>query len=260
VKLIDTHCHLDFADFDADRSALLAAMAAKGVIAAIVPGVSANHWQNVLALAAAHPNIYPALGIHPCFIDQSQPDDLNRLEALIDKQQKKLVAIGECGLDFVVAQTDEQRQLQLVYFNAQLVLAKQFKLPVIIHHRKSHDIILRQLRAHKLPKGGVVHAFSGSYQQAKQYLDLGFKLGVGGTVTYERAIKTRDVIAKVPLAGLVLETDAPDMPIYGRQGARNSPEFINEIFTVLTQLRDEPASDIEAQLLNNTREVFGLQV
>ena len=137
-------------------------------------------------------------------------------------------------------------------------MAKQFQLPVILHHRKSHDIILRQLRQYQLPKGGVIHAFSGSYQQAMQYIQLGFKLGVGGTITYERAVKTRAVMAKVPLDALVLETDAPDMPICGRQGQRNSPEYLPEILAVLALLRHEPIEQITQVLWATTCALFAL--
>ncbi|MFT4925273.1 MAG: TatD DNase family protein [Phenylobacterium sp.] len=255
MTFIDSHCHLDFACFDADREAVISS-----VTAAIVPAVGADNWSAVLALASNHPNVYPALGIHPCFIptEQDVTPLIDQLTALITSNRSNIVAIGECGLDFVHANDEAQRQLQLVYFTAQLQLAKQFALPVILHHRKSHDIILRSLRQRQLAQGGVIHAFSGSYQQAMQYIDLGFKLGIGGTITYDRAIKTRQVIARVPLEALVLETDAPDMPIYGRQGERNSPQFIGEIFAVLCLLREESAQVIEQTLLATTKDLFGL--
>ena len=258
MKFIDTHCHLDFSCFDADRAALISRLINKGIVAAVVPGVSADNWSAVLDLAANHAMIYPALGIHPCFLEQTQKPDLDQLAVLIETNRNNIVAVGECGLDFVVAGNDEQRERQHYFFEAQLSLAKQFELPVILHQRKSHDLILRALRKSRLPQGGVIHAFSGSYQQAMQYIELGFKLGIGGTITYDRAMKTREVISKVPLDALVLETDAPDMPIYGRQGERNSPEYIGEVFAVLTLLRNESPSEIEQQLLATSVALFTL--
>jgi TatD DNase family protein len=285
MELIDSHCHLDFAEFAEDRDTLIDGLRARGVASVIVPAVKPGNWQRVLDLTAKHKNLYPALGIHPCFLEGASADsgvvkgadsgvvkgadsgvvkgaysgvvkrqDIDDLAALIE-QNPQVVAVGECGLDFTLDNVDEQRY----YFTAQIKLAQQFKLPLVIHHRKCHDIILAFLRKFKPQQGGVIHAFSGSYQQAQQYIDLGFKLGIGGTITYPRAVKTREVVCKVPLESLILETDAPDMPIYGRQGKRNSPEYLGEIFTVLTLLRDEPAIEMEKQLLANTRALFSLR-
>jgi len=257
-SLIDTHCHLDFEQFDQDRSALIANLATKGVTDVIVPAVYKNNWQGVLDLAAKHDNVHAALGIHPCFIDRSDLSDCEQLTKLATEQRDNIVAIGECGLDFSLDTVEQQRH----YFTAQIKLAVELELPLIIHHRKSHDIILAFLRKFKPPCGGVIHAFSGSDQQAHQYIDLGFKLGIGGTITYSRASKTRDVVAKVPLESLVLETDAPDMPIYGRQGERNSPFYLGEIFTVLSLLRaeqyDESPKTVAEQLRANTKSLFGI--
>ncbi|NQZ07668.1 MAG: TatD family hydrolase [Algicola sp.] len=253
MELIDSHCHLDFAEFDEDRDTLIDSLLTRGVSSVIVPAVKPGNWQTVLDLTAKHDNLYPALGIHPCFLEGSKRHDVDDLAALIE-QNPQVIAVGECGLDFTLDNVDEQRY----YFTAQIKLAQQFKLPLIIHHRKCHDIILAFLRKFKPQQGGVIHAFSGSYQQAQQYIDLGFKLGIGGTITYSRAGKTREVVCKVPLESLILETDAPDMPIYGRQGERNSPAYLGEVFTVLTLLRDEPAVEIEKQLLANTRSLFSL--
>jgi TatD DNase family protein len=266
MELIDSHCHLDFMEFDEDRDTLIDNLLTRGVASVIVPAVKPGNWQSVLDLTAKHKNLYPALGIHPCFLEDSSAhsrvvgnndtvkrSDIDDLAALIE-QSPQVVAVGECGLDFTLDNVDEQRY----YFTAQIKMAQQFKLPLIIHHRKCHDIVLAFLRKFKPQHGGVIHAFSGSQQQAEQYIDLGFKLGIGGTITYPRAVKTREVVSKVPLESLILETDAPDMPIYGRQGKRNSPEYLGEVFTVLTLLRDEPAVEIEKQLLANTRGLFSL--
>lgn len=257
-SFIDTHCHLDFEQFDSDREQVIANLATKGVTDVIIPAVYHRNWQNVLDLTAKHPNLHAALGIHPCFVDRSEYRHTDDLAQMVADNRQSIVAIGECGLDFSLDTIEQQRH----YFTAQIKLAIEYDLPLIIHHRKSHDIILAFLRKFKPAAGGVIHAFSGSEQQARQYIDLGFKLGVGGTITYSRAQKTRDVISRMPLESLVLETDAPNMPIYGRQGERNSPEYIGEIFTVLGLLRgdhsDQPVSEIAEQLNVNARALFRL--
>jgi TatD DNase family protein len=260
VNLIDSHCHLDFDIFDEDRDKLIKGLGNRGISSVVVPAIGRENWQKVLDLATRFSTVYPALGIHPCFLAKAEKSHIDDLAALIELHNQpnsgkvRVVAVGECGLDFSLDNVDLQRH----YFTEQIALANQFKLPLIIHHRKSHDIVLAFLRKYKPQKGGIIHAFSGSYQQAQQYIDLGFKLGIGGTITYSRAEKTRDVVSKVPLDSLVLETDAPDMPIYGRQGERNSPEYIGEVFTVLTLLRDEPAAEIEKALLRTTKSMFDL--
>lgn len=254
MELIDTHCHLDFAAFDEDRDTLIDALPTRGVSSVIVPAVSHENWQRVLDLAARHASVFAALGIHPMFLDTAEKSHIDDLTKLLEKHRDEVVAIGECGLDMSLDNIDVQR----FYFTEQLKLAQQFDLPVIIHHRKSHHLILPFVKKYLPAKGGVIHAFSGSIEQAKQYIDLGFKLGVGGTITYDRAKKTRETIAEVPLESLVLETDAPDMPIHGRQGKRNSPEYLGEIFTVLTLLREVPGNEIERQLRENSRALFGL--
>jgi TatD DNase family protein len=260
-QLIDTHCHLDFECFDQDRDVLINGLPACGVKAAIVPAVGKQNWQKVVELADRFEHIYPALGIHPCFLEGAELSHIEDLSNMLQKHNApgadlaRIVAIGECGLDFSLDNVDTQRH----YFAGQITLAKQFKLPLIIHHRKSNDIVLAYLRKYKPEYGGIVHAFSGSYQQAKQYIDLGFKLGVGGTITYGRAEKTREVISRVPLDSLVLETDAPDMPIFGRQGERNSPAYLGEIFSVLRLLREESEQEIEQQLLSTSKTIFKLK-
>ena len=254
MQLIDTHCHLDFAAFDDDRKTLIDALPTRGVVGVVNPAVSFENWQRVLDLAKAHESIYPALGIHPMFLDNAEKSHIDDLKGLLEKHREDVVAVGECGLDLSLENIDVQR----FYFTEQLKLAQEFELPVIIHHRKSHHLLIPFIKKYTPQKGGVIHAFSGSYEQAMHYVELGFKLGIGGTITYDRAQKTRDTISRVPLEALVLETDAPDMPIHGRQGKRNSPEYLGEIYTVLTLLRDEPGNEIEAQLLKNSNELFGL--
>ncbi len=254
MKLFDTHCHLDFAAFDEDRNILLDVLDVKGVERLVIPAIGQENWQRVLDLAASRDSLFPALGIHPMFLEDVEVSALQQLSELVTKHREKVVAIGECGLDMSLENLDRQR----VFFSEQLKLAEQVKLPVIVHHRKSHHLILPFLKKYRPSKGGVIHAFSGSYEQAMQYIDLGFKLGVGGTITYDRAQKTREAICKVPASALVLETDAPDMPIHGRQGMRNSPEYLGEIFAVLSLMTEIPGNELQAILWQNSCELFGL--
>lgn len=206
----DTHCHLDAAEFDADRDAVVARARAAGVTQIVLPAVAPGNFDAVRQLAHAHDFAY-ALGIHPLCVDSVPDDALARLRAALTAQRgdARLVAVGEIGLDHFVPGLDPERQTR--FFVAQLKLAREFDLPVILHVRKSVDAVLKQLRLLKL-RGGIAHAFNGSEQQADACIGLGFKLGFGGTLTFERALQIRRLAQTVPLDAIVLETDAPDIP------------------------------------------------
>lgn len=257
-KLCDTHCHLDFSEFDAVRDGVLRSCISQGVAAIVVPGVTAQHWSRVLRLCdrdtvSGSVLLKPALGLHPCFMALYQEDQLQQLDALL--QQRQVVAVGEIGLDFWSADADMGAQTLL--FSRQLALAKKHQLPVLLHVRKAHDQVLQQLRLERFAGGGIVHAFSGSLQQARQYVGLGFKLGVGGAVTYPRAQRLRRTLQQLGPEHWVLETDAPDMPLAGRQGALNRPDYLPEIFTVLQELFGCSAKPLSAQLWRNSEAVLG---
>jgi len=166
------------------------------------------------------------------------------------------VAVGEVGLDLY--REDPHFDRQEAILDAQLKLAKRYDLPVILHSRRTHDKLAMHLKRQDLPRTGVVHGFAGSLQQAQRFVEMGYKIGVGGTITYPRASKTRDVMAQLPLSALLLETDAPDMPLNGFQGQPNRPEQAARVFSTLCELRNEPADEIAAALLNNTRMLFDL--
>lgn len=246
--LIDSHCHIDFAIFDDDRESILTHCQSLSIKQLIVPGTQARSWQKLLSLAVQFPSIKPALGLHPYFLGDYQPTDLIELSRLIQLHAWQIVALGEIGLDFAI---DVEPILQKKVFEQQLEIAVQYGLPVILHHRQSHNQIIQCLKAYRFQNGGIVHAFSGSLQQANTYIDLGFKLGVGGTITYERAKKTRSVLSQVPLESLVLETDSPDMPINGKQGQRNSPINLIAILHELAVLRNESKEQIIKQCYKN---------
>lgn len=253
-RFIDTHCHFDFPPFTGDEVASIERAAQAGVEKILVVATEAARFDQVLALAADYDALYAALGMHPMFIEQHTDAGLEQLERSLISRPKKLVAIGEIGLDLY--REDPQFERQQALLDAQLVLAKRYDLPVILHSRRTHDKLAMHLKRHKLPRTGVVHGFAGSLQQAQRFIDLGYKIGVGGTITYPRASKTRDVMAQLPLSSLLLETDAPDMPLNGFQGQPNRPERAANVFAALCELRAEPPEEIAEALWNNTKILF----
>lgn len=243
---IDTHCHLDAREFDPDRGEVRAAGRAAGVGQVVIPAVERGNWQTVRELAHAGGDSY-ALGIHPLCTPQATDGDIEALtqELAARRGDPRLVAIGEIGLDFFVPGLDAEHQLKI--YRAQIRLAREFDLPVLLHVRKSSDRVLQQLRATPV-RGGIAHAFNGSAQQAQMFIDRGFKLGFGGAVTFDRAHRLRQLATELPLSALVLETDAPDIPphwVYttaeqraaGRPQGRNSPAELPRIAQVIAELR-----------------------
>lgn len=260
--LTDTHCHLDFPPFGdpAERRALLDRAGQLGVRRFIVPAVRAASWQGLLEWQAQEPRVQIALGLHPYFVAEHSESDISQLRTLLARHRERVVAVGEAGLDQALSEPDYPRQLQL--FEQQLILACEFDLPLILHVRKAHPDALRLLKQYQLPRGGVLHGFSGSFELAQSYIGLGFKLGIGGTITYPRAAKTRRTAARLPADSLLLETDSPDMPLYGYQGQRNSPERLPQVLATLAELRQElhpeRLSELARQLEQNCCQLFNL--
>ncbi|MEG0921474.1 MAG: TatD family hydrolase [Comamonas sp.] len=254
---IDTHCHWDAPEFDADRDQLRAAARAVGVAHCVIPAVERSNWDTVRALAHRWGDSY-ALGIHPLYTGRALDGDIAALaEALeVHKNDPRLVAMGEIGLDFFVPGLDADRQTW--FYEEQLKLARRFDLPVIVHVRKSSDQLLKGLR--KLPvQGGIAHAFNGSAQQALQFIERGFALGFGGAVTYDRALHLRRLVQELPMDSLVVETDAPDIPPHwlyttaedrerGVVQGRNQPAEIPRIAQVLQEIRGQRAASGRYQL------------
>lgn len=208
---IDTHCHLDAAEFNADRGAVVARAKAAGVTQIVIPAVAASNFDTVRLLAIQHDFTY-ALGIHPLCVMDAGAGDLDRLAEALETHgaDPRLVAVGEIGLDYFVKGIDEDTQLR--FYVEQLKLAKRAGLPVLLHVRRSADKLLAGLRRVGFAHGGIAHAFNGSEQQAQAFIDLGFKLGFGGTLTFERSLQIRRIAATVTETALVMETDAPDIP------------------------------------------------
>jgi TatD DNase family protein len=261
MKLFDSHCHLDFDAFAPDRKDVIARAVNAGVRAIFVPGVSRQQSVNN---ARSDDNQWPGdcagvtllqgFGLHPYFIQQHHDDDLQWLAQQLESNPT--AAVGEIGLDACC----EDYAIQTRLFTAQVDLACEFQRPVVIHHRKTQPELLRKLKQarNKLPENpGVIHAFSGSKEQANAWIELGFMLGVGGTITYDRASKTRAAVAQAKLSHLLLETDAPDMPISGYQGQRNEPAHCSDVVRVLAELREESAEELAVATWNNACRLFG---
>ena len=253
---VDTHCHFDFVPFCGHEEESIRLASAAGVEKIIVVGVSADRFAGVMALAERWKPLYAALGTHPMAIAQHHDSHLEQLENWLKQKPEKLVAIGEIGLDLFIEDPQFDKQEQLL--EAQLKLAKRYDLPVILHSRRTHDKLAQHLRRLDLPRRGVVHGFAGSEQQALAFIRAGYAIGVGGTITYERASKTRNTISRLPLSSLLLETDAPDMPLQGFQGQANRPERVKNVWQCLCELRSESPEEIAETLRENTRTLFNL--
>ena len=266
---IDTHAHLDAAEFDADRAAAHQRARAAGVAQCIIPAVEAANFDAVRVLAHAQQDAY-ALGIHPLFTPQATEAHLTQLDAALHAHRgdPRLVAVGEIGLDGFVPElnTPEALAKQLLFYKAQLKLAQEQQLPVILHVRRSADLLLKGLR--DIPVvGGIAHAFNGSLQQAQTFIALGFKLGFGGALTYDRALQLRRLATELQLSAIVLETDAPDIPPHwlyataeqraaGQPQGRNEPADLPRIAQVLAELRGISVAELAAVTLANAREAL----
>jgi len=255
MQLIDSHCHLDFDVLYEQLDDVLARASAAGVNEFLVPAVKVDNWQKVLDLASRYPTIYPALGFHPYFLADYQPEQIQILKKML-VAHPEVIAIGECGLDKMI---DIPFTLQLDVLEQQLYLAKEMGLPVILHCRKAHNELIVLLKKVSLPRGGVIHAFSGSESLAKTYVKLGFKIGVGGVITYPRANKTRNAIANLPLNCILLETDAPDMPIYQQNGQINEPVNIEVVLKVLAMIKNKTKVDVSSEIYCGFYELFFLK-
>jgi len=252
MELIDTHSHIDLAAFADDFIEVLTRARQAGVIAQILPGVYRAGWQRILDLCQAEKDLYPAIGLHPMYLDHHEPEDLEILR--MHAASGKLKAIGEIGLDYFIKDADQLAQQEL--FEAQLRIASNHNLPVLLHVRKAHDQAQATIRKKGFKQGGIVHAFSGSLQQAVHYIKLGFLISICGTITYDRATRVRSVAVKLPLKSLVIETDSPDIPPVTHHGQRNSPEYLPEILSSLAELRGEPLEKIAKQTTANARNMF----
>ena len=260
MNWIDSHCHLDFEifkDTDVVPGALNTALRGVGCEHVLIPAISAQYFSRLQQFQSDgnlhHKDfVYIALGLHPYFLEEHEDKHLTLLDSLLTHQRP--LAVGEIGLDFMLDQSTHDRQLEL--FEAQVVLAKKHKLAIVVHARKSHDKICSILKRLKFSKGGIIHAFSGSFQQAQNYMQLGFVLGLGGALTYERAKAMHKMIKRLPRSTYVLETDSPDMAPSFAKGEVNTPMNIPQIAHHIAVIRDESLEKIFQDSSENFKRVM----
>lgn len=251
MELIDSHTHLDFPDFDADRHEVLSRSRQLGVRRMVLLGVYQQNWQRLWDLVQEDSQLYAAFGLHPVYLDDHHPSHLNQLGDWLSRLNghRQLCAVGEIGLDYFLQHLDRQHQQSL--FEAQLQLAEDFQLPALLHVRRAHADVIAILKRLRLRRGGIIHAFAGSREEAREYIKLGFKLGLGGAATWPQALRLHKVIAQLPLTSVVLETDSPDMAPVMYPGQRNSPEHLPDICTALaTRMGITPSALAEASTRN----------
>lgn len=255
TPLVDSHVHLDDARFDPDRDGVLERARQAGVRALIVPAVASSGWAALARMAEDIPDVFPAYGMHPMFLHEHRLSDADLLDHWLES--RPAVAVGEIGLDYFIEDLD--RDTQIALFDRQLSIARNHRLPVIIHARRAVDAVIATLKRHPGIQG-VVHSFSGSHEQAEQLLRLGFFVGIGGPVTYPRARRLRSVIAGLPIEQLLLESDAPDQAGVEHRGQRNEPAWIAETLAVLADIRGEDAEQLAAATTTNARRLFNLDL
>lgn len=253
MNLIDSHCHLDVADFADDLPDTLARAQQAGVKRFIVPAISAAGWPHLAQLAVRHPGFLPAYGLHPMFLAEHTDADLETLTDWLKRPE--CIAVGECGLDFFVPDLDAARQE--VIFREHIRLAAECDKALIIHARKATERVIQLLRQHG-PVRGVIHSYSGSLEQARQLTAMGFLLGIGGPITYPRSARLRAIVQEIPLQYLLLETDAPDQPMSGEQGKRNEPSKLIRVAEAVAEIRGIPMAVVAEQTGINAERLFGL--
>ncbi len=256
-RLFDSHCHLDFPVFDHDREQLLEQCAQTGIKDICLPATEREHWkrlENHLGPHSSGVHLWGALGLHPYFLKAHRDEYLQELDQKVAGKPENIVAIGEAGLDLHIEDPDLPRQEELLA--AQILIAAHNGLPLILHVRRAHDQAASLLRRLRFNEGGIVHAWSGSDQQADAFLRLGFKLGIGGSLTYDRAKRLRRQATELPIDSFVLETDAPDIPPAGLQGQRNTPLSLLDSFKVMASLRNMDTEELKVVLQQNTRQAL----
>jgi len=251
--IIDSHCHLDFEDFDSDRDLVLQRAHAAGIEHIILPAITANHWPRLQQTCQHHSQLHACYGLHPYFLDQHKAEHLTELKRWLENETP--VAVGECGLDFYLKQLDKNKQLEL--FDAQLNIAADYQLPVVIHSRKATEQVIQRIKKYPGLRG-MIHSYSGSLEQAKQLIDLGFYISFGGAITYDKATRIRSIARQVPLDALLIETDAPDQPDMQHHSERNEPVYILNVLAALAELKELTVKEIAYTSSDNAINLFGL--
>ena len=252
-RLIDSHVHLDDDRLDPNQQALVTAARKAHVVAQVVPSIARRWWPRVKETCERYDDVFACYGLHPCFMQMHEDDDIARLSKWL--QSEATVAVGECGLDYFIPNLNKMEQQR--FFGAQLSLAKEFDLPIVIHARKAVDDVIHMIR-NKSHHQGMVHSFSGSMQQASQLIDLGYYISLGGAITFPRAHRLQRIATELPLDRLLLETDAPDQVNARRKGQLNQPAYLVEVWQFLSVLRHEDPQTIARQTSLNAVALFRL--
>lgn len=251
--LIDSHVHTDDDRLQVDRPEVLKAARKANIVAQIVPATYRSKWPRVKAVCANNNDLFPCYGLHPCFYNEHTEADTEELPLWLGREDA--VAVGECGLDYSIAGADKAHQQHL--FAAQLALAREFDLPIVIHARKAVEDVIRMIRASGHYRG-VVHSYNGSLQQAQRLIDLGYMLSFGGAMTYTRAKRLQELVRRLPLDMLLLETDAPDQPTAAHAGQRNEPAWLVDVWQSVSTLREEDATTVARTTSANAVRLFKL--
>ena len=253
TQLIDSHCHLDFEAFDNDRSEVLQRAKDNNISDIVIPGTERKFWDRIKQLCENNPHLHACYGLHPYWVSHKNTRDINALDSYIESSHP--VALGECGLDFRPQQAD--KETQLAFFEAQLTIANNHRLPVVIHSVKATETVIQLLKKFK-NLSGMIHSYSGSSEQARQLMDLNFYISLGGSATYNHAKKIKAVVKEIPLTSLLLETDSPDQPDQKNSGKRNEPAFLINTLDVISALRDEQREIIAQQTTSNAKTLFNI--
>ncbi len=256
IKLFDSHCHLDFPKFKGKVDAMVSKCEETGIGGILIPGVTREGWRRLRQISARYAICHSALGLHPMFMKEHKKSHLRDLEMALSVGP--IAAIGEIGLDFYHGRSEQSEQIE--FFESQVIIAKTANLPIVMHIRKAHDEVLQILKRLNFKNGGIVHAFNGSENQAERFIDNGFKLGFGGAMTYPRAAKLHKLVQNLPLASIVLETDAPDMPPVTCKLDYNTPLHLFDNFRSFISLREESPAVIAKQTTENVYAVLNIEV
>lgn len=251
--IIDSHCHLDFDDFSSDRNAVIERARSKGIKQIVIPGVKRDNWHFIREICDNDPQLHACYGLHPYLAGEHTDDDIIQLKHWLNNND--CVAVGECGLDYRKNQAD--KNLQLKFFNAQLDIAHIIDKPVVIHSVGATEDVINSIR-HYPGMRGMIHSYSGSYEQAKQLIDLGLYISFGGAITYDNARKLRATASDIPLGSILLETDAPDQPDAEHFNQRNEPAYLTNVLKCLSELRDESIEEIATQTTRNAQKLFNI--
>ena len=253
ATLIDSHCHLDFESFDTDRDQVLQRAKDNNINDIIIPGTEKKYWQRINQLCARYKQLHPCYGLHPYWVSHHDKNDLKSLETYLENNSA--VALGECGLDFRDDQAD--KKTQLYFLESQLDIANNHQLPVVIHSVRATEAIIQSVKKFTDLKG-MIHSYSGSAEQAKQLIDMGFYISVGGSVTYDNAKTIKSVVKNIPLTSLLLETDAPDQADKKNKGKRNEPAYLVNTLDTISALTDTPTVTIAEQTTKNAKLLFNI--